>query len=105
MASAQSTYLSFDLDGFVQDPESWNEETAQRIAALDGMTTLSQTQIAMLKLLRAQFLRVGGPPALSHVCRLGGQDADCLNRLFPSAREAWRIAGLPNPGDEAVSYL
>jgi hypothetical protein len=25
--------------------------------------------------------------------------------LFPNPREAWRVAGLPNPGEEAKTYL
>lgn len=34
-----------------------------------------------------------------------GLDADCLHQLFRSPRQAWRIAGLPNPGEEAKAYL
>jgi len=43
--------------------------------------------------------------ALSHVCHLTGQSADCMQHLFPNPREAWRVAGLPNPGEEAKAYL
>jgi tRNA 2-thiouridine synthesizing protein E len=28
-----------------------------------------------------------------------------VDRLFGGCREAWRIAGLPNPGEEAKSYM
>jgi tRNA 2-thiouridine synthesizing protein E len=28
-----------------------------------------------------------------------------MQHLFPSPREAWRIAGLPNPGEEAKAYM
>jgi tRNA 2-thiouridine synthesizing protein E len=28
-----------------------------------------------------------------------------VQRLFGGCREAWRIAGLPNPGEEAKNYM
>jgi sulfur relay (sulfurtransferase) DsrC/TusE family protein len=98
--------LCFDVDGFVsQAVEEWDAEKAQRIAALDGYGPLTDSQLDLLKHLRDQYLRRGTPPALPHVCRSRGYGPNCLNQMFPSAHEAWRIAGLPNPGDEAVSYL
>jgi tRNA 2-thiouridine synthesizing protein E len=32
-------------------------------------------------------------------------DKHAVQRLFGGCRAAWRIAGLPNPGDEALSYM
>jgi len=29
----------------------------------------------------------------------------CLEQLFHGTREAWRIAGLPDPGEEARAYM
>ena len=96
---------AFDADGFLVDMEPWDERVARRIAAMDGLDALDSQQIALLGQLRASYRQLGAPPALQHVCHLGGLPADCLNELFPSAREAWRIAGLPNPGEEAKAYL
>ena len=97
--------LSFDADGFMRDSEVWNEDTAQRIAKLDGLGDLDERQLGLVRRLRESFQRLGGVPALAHVCRMSGQEPDCMSRLFPDAREAWRIAGLPNPGEEAKAYL
>ncbi|MEW5771518.1 MAG: TusE/DsrC/DsvC family sulfur relay protein [Pseudomonadota bacterium] len=96
---------SFDADGFIREMETWNEETARRIAALDGLGELDERQLALLRQLRASYLRRGAPPALPHVCHLGGFARGCLHTLFPNPREAWRVAGLPNPGEEAKAYL
>lgn len=95
----------FDLDGFLYDTELWDEDTARRIAAMDGLGELDERQLAVVRRLRETYRRTGAAPALAHVCRLDGLEPDCMNRLFPSAREVWRIAGLPNPGEEAKSYL
>jgi len=103
--SKQTLSPNFDLDGFLCDMERWNEELARWIAAMDGLGELDDDQLAVVKELRQSYLRTGATPALSHVCRLHGLDPDCMTQLFPSAREAWRIAGLPNPGEEAKAYL
>lgn len=95
----------FDSDGFLIDPSMWSESLADRIAQTDGLGELNELQIGLLQALRREFAKHGTVMALSHVCHLTGQSADCMQHLFPNPREAWRIAGLPNPGEEAKSYL
>lgn len=95
----------FDPDGFLLDPAMWSESLADRIAQSDGLGELSELQIGLLHALRREYAKHGSVTALSHVCHLTGQSADCMQHLFPSQREAWRIAGLPNPGEEAKSYM
>lgn len=95
----------FDPDGFLVDPAMWSENLAEQVARNDGLGQLSELQLALLHALRREFARHGSVTALSHVCHLTGQSADCMQHLFPGAREAWRVAGLPNPGEEAKAYL
>lgn len=95
----------FDLDGFLLDPSMWSEGLAGHIAQNDGLGELNELQIGLLLALRREFTRHGTVTALSHVCHLTGQSADCMYHLFPNAREAWRVAGLPNPGEEAKAYM
>lgn len=95
----------FDTDGFLLDPGQWSESLAERIAQADGLGSLDELQIELLHTLRREFARHGTVTALPHVCHLVGQSADCMQRLFPNPRAAWRLAGLPNPGEEAKSYL
>lgn len=95
----------FDLDGFLLDPSMWNERLADRIAQNDGLGELNELQLDLLHALRRAFSRHGTVTALSHVCHLTGQTGDCMQHLFPNPREAWRVAGLPNPGEEAKAYM
>lgn len=95
----------FDPDGFLLDPAMWSEGLADRIARNDGLGQLSELQLGVLHALRREFARHGTVTALSHVCHLTGHSPDCMQQLFPTAREAWRVAGLPNPGEEAKAYL
>lgn len=95
----------FDPDGFLLDPSMWNESLADRIAQNDGLGELNELQLGLLHALRSEFSRHGTVTALSHVCHLTGQTGDCMQHLFPNPREAWRVAGLPNPGEEAKAYL
>lgn len=95
----------FDADGFLRDPAWWSETLADRIAQADGLGPLNDLQLGLLRALRREYEKHGIVPALSHVCHLTGQSADCMHHLFPTARAAWRIAGLPNPGEEAKAYL
>lgn len=95
----------FDPDGFLIDPAMWSENLADRIAQTDGLGPLGEVQFGLLHALRDEFFKYGSVTALSHVCHLNGQRADCMQHLFPNPREAWRLAGLPNPGEEAKAYL
>jgi sulfur relay (sulfurtransferase) DsrC/TusE family protein len=95
----------FDPDGFLLDSAMWSEGLADRIALTDGLGPLNEAQLGLLHALRGEFSKHSSVTALSHVCHLIGQSPDCMQHLFPSPREAWRLAGLPNPGEEAKAYL
>ncbi|MGE5319794.1 MAG: TusE/DsrC/DsvC family sulfur relay protein [Hyphomicrobiaceae bacterium] len=95
----------FDPDGFLIDPAMWSESLADRIAQTDGLGPLTEAQRGLLHTLRDEFSKHNSVTALSHVCHLIGESPDCMQHLFPTPREAWRLAGLPNPGEEAKSYL
>lgn len=95
----------FDTDNFFIDPRQWDITLAQRIAHSEDMGEMNELQQELLLTLRDEFQKFGAVTALSHICHLNGLDADCLHQLFRSPRQAWRIAGLPNPGEEAKVYL
>ena len=95
----------FDSSGFLIDPNVWSITLADRIAQADGLGKLNDLQIGLLHALRHEYAKHGCVTALSHVCHLAGQSADCMQHLFPNPRIAWRVAGLPDPGEEARAYL
>ena len=96
--------MMYDRDGFVAEPWIWSEAMAQRIAAEDGLGELSEAQWAIIRFLRGHYTD-GGLPAVSHVCHVHHFDHRCIPDLFQSVKSAWRIAGLPNPGEEANNYM
>lgn len=105
MASTSPTPLEFDEDGFLIDPACWTCEAAEQMACANGLQKLEDAHWEIIRELREHYLKCGAivPPA--HVCRLVSRDPQCVSELFPSMLEAWRIAGLPNPGEEAKSYM
>lgn len=95
---------NFDEDGFLINPGNWSEELAQSIATGEGLGKLNDEQWAIIRFLRQNYLN-GGLPAVSHVCHVNRLDNDCIPDLFLSVKSAWRIAGLPNPGEEGKTYM
>lgn len=69
------------------------------------MGDLVAKQIKLVHQLRASYQCLEALPAWTHVCHLSSFGPDCMTRLFPDARMAWRNAGLPNPGEEAKAYM
>ena len=52
--------------------------------------------------LREHFLAYRSMPPVSQICRTHNMDKEAIHKLFGSCRLAWRTAGLPNPGPEAL---
>ena len=93
-------------DGFLHDSQSWNEAIASAIAHLDGLPELTRDHWVIIHALREHYRRFGAAlPAFCHICSKHHLGKHCVNRLFRSEREAWRIAGLPDPGEEARAYM
>ena len=98
------TLHAFDEDGFLIEPDKWNEALAQQIAGEDGVGELTDKHWAVIQQLRDHYLEHGAlVPA--HACKVNNLEAGCVPDMFCSMREAWRIAGLPNPGEEAKNYM
>jgi TusE/DsrC/DsvC family sulfur relay protein len=96
--------LPLDADGFVVDPELWSPGMARAIARLNDLR-LTPEHWAIVYGMRERHMASGAIPPVSSVCRSQGLDRHAVRRLFGSCREAWRIAGLPHPGDEALSHM
>jgi TusE/DsrC/DsvC family sulfur relay protein len=95
----------FDPEGFLSDPQLWDESLAVAIARHDGLE-LTPAHWRVIRALREHFHKFGAvPPAFSHLCIVNHLDKHCVDDLFHSLREAWRVTGLPDPGEEAKSYM
>jgi dissimilatory sulfite reductase related protein len=95
----------FDTDGFLADPGRWTPDMATRIARLDGIVELSRKHWEVINHVRKQFYVHGTLPVMRLVCRAAGLDRHKAHKLFGDCKGLWRVAGLPNPGEEAKSYM
>lgn len=96
---------SFDEDGLLTNPETWNEVLACEIARRYELGELGAEHWEVIHTLREHYARHGVAPAMSQVCRSRHKDRYWVHDLFQTCLNAWRVAGLPNPGEEAKSYL
>ena len=95
----------FDEDGFLVDPSIWSADLATQVARHDGLPPLTDRHWKVIGHIRERFFRVGGVPAMRLVCRQTGISRQEVKRLFGGCRTIWRVAGLPNPGEEAKAHF
>ena len=100
-----SALPSLDESGLLLNPLEWNETVAREIADLCGLAQLKDDHWRVIKILRNYYTQFGVAPAMVIVCRTAGKHHNLVHDLFGSCLNAWRVAGLPDPGEEAKSYL
>lgn len=105
LSSATSANLLFDAGGFLIDHQSWNEQMAHDLAQQEGVGDLGERHWQVLRHIRGRYLSLGALPSMRLVCRATGIPREEIHTLFGSCLTIWRIAGLPDPGEEAKSYL
>ena len=97
--------LPLDEDGFLIDRRLWNRDLAQQLATDAGVGQLGPTQLLIIDYVRDKYFRLGALPPMRNLCKKVGVDRDAVKKSFGTCRDLWRIAGLPNPGPEALSYM
>jgi len=95
----------FDGEGFLGDGARWTPALAAQIAADEGVPALSPKHWEVIDLVRERYFSVGALPVMRLICRAAGIEPGRAHHLFPSCRSLWRIAGLPDPGEEARAYM
>lgn len=95
----------FDEDGFLTTPATWDVDLANAIARDEGIERLSYEHWCVLHFIRDYHDRFGAVPLMRRVCRNNRLERQAVKRLFSSCQSAWRIAGLPHPGEEAKTYM
>lgn len=96
---------SFDEDGFLNQSECWTSYLAERLALQAGIDDLTAKHWEVIRIVREGYFSIGALPVMRLVCRAAGLDRNQALGLFSSCSSLWRIAGLPNPGQEARSYM
>jgi len=107
MSNAQQSYeeLEFDESGLLIDPGTWNKEVAQMIAERYEIGTLTEDHWRMIGGLRRYYEKYRVPPMQGRLCMVRGMDEISVHILFGNCFMVWRIAGLPDPGEEAKAYM
>lgn len=95
----------FNDDGFLADSARWTPSLAQDIARQEGLGGLGAKHWEVIHRVRERYFSIGALPVMRLVCRAAGLDPRKAHHLFSSCLSLWRIAGLPNPGEEALSYM
>jgi dissimilatory sulfite reductase related protein len=93
------TPVEVDAEGFLQQPEQWNEQIAEEIAAEAGIEHLSDRHWLVIRYMRDTYLESGSAPSIRTLGKASGVPIKELYALFPKgpAKLAARIAGIPKP--------
>jgi tRNA 2-thiouridine synthesizing protein E len=93
-----SSYL-VDEDGFLENPEIWNETVAVDFASTEAVEELTDAHWKVIKYLRTYYLEFGIAPMIRKLCKETGFKLSEIYELFPSgpAKGACKLAGLPKP--------
>ncbi len=97
--------LVFDENGYLCDSAYWNDQVAEQLAVLEGVESLNPAHWRVIRFVRDRYLRLGAIPPMRRICRSSELSRGEVKRLFGGCLQVWRIAGLPNPGEEARAYL
>ena len=98
-------HLAFDDDGFLVDPNQWTKALAEELAVAADVAPMSKAHWATVDFIRDKYLRLGALPPMRHVCRQLGLMPGEIKAMFGGCTQLWQIAGLPNPGEEAKTYM
>ena len=91
--------INVDSDGFMENPEQWNENVAVALASTEDILILSDEHWKVINYLRDYFKQYGIAPMIKKLCNETGFDLKKIYELFPSgpAKGACKVAGLPKP--------
>ncbi len=91
--------LELDEDGFIQQPELWDQKVALALAETEGVKDLTEPHWKLVNYLRDYYQKFGVAPMIRKVCKDTGMKLGQIYELFPSgpAKGACKVAGLPKP--------
>jgi TusE/DsrC/DsvC family sulfur relay protein len=91
--------IEIDEDGFIQEPDKWNESVAEDIAKAENAYPMGEDHWKLVNYLRDYYLKFEIAPPIRMLCKKTGFDLKQIYQLFPSgpAKGACKVAGLPKP--------
>ena len=91
--------IEVDEDGFMQEPDKWDETIAKALATTEGVADLSEEHWKLVRYLREYYLKFEIAPMIRKLCKETGFPLKKVYELFPSgpAKGACKVAGLAKP--------
>ena len=91
--------VDFDAEGFLTNPEQWNEQIAEAIATENGILELTDRHWLVVRFMRKRYLESGNAPSIRSLGKESGIPVKELYQLFPKgpAKLAAKIGGIPKP--------
>nr|MBN2276393.1 TusE/DsrC/DsvC family sulfur relay protein [candidate division Zixibacteria bacterium] len=91
--------IEVDEDGFMQEPDQWNEAVAKALATTEGVNEMTEEHWKLANYLRDYYLKFGIAPMIRKLCKETGFSLKKVYELYPSgpAKGACKVAGLPKP--------
>ena len=88
-----------DAEGFLTDPQQWNEDVAAAIAEEAGIAELTPRHWLVVNYMRETYLTTGEAPSIRTLGKASGVQIKELYVLFPKgpAKLAAKIGGIPKP--------
>lgn len=95
----QEVDIEVDEDGFMQEPEVWDEKIALALASTEAVDALTDDHWKVVNYLREYYQQFGIAPMIRKLCKQTGFSLKEIYDLFPSgpAKGACKVAGLPKP--------
>ncbi|MEE2752926.1 MAG: TusE/DsrC/DsvC family sulfur relay protein [Candidatus Latescibacterota bacterium] len=91
--------IEVDDEGFIQQPELWDESVARDIAKGIGNPEMTKDHWTVVNYIREYYVKFEIAPLIRRLCKVTKKDIDTIYDLFPDgpADGACKIAGLPTP--------
>jgi dissimilatory sulfite reductase related protein len=91
--------VDVDAEGFLTNPEQWNEHIAEAIAAENDVPALTDRHWLVVRFMRERYLATGTAPSIRSLGKESGVAVKELYQLFPKgpAKLAAKIGGIPKP--------
>jgi len=97
--------MHVDDEGYLENPDEWNEKVACALAEQEGVDELTAERMEIIRFLRDYYKKYNFFPILRSVCKNIHQPRECVNEQFMDPLTAWKVAGLPKPNRQVIGYL
>jgi TusE/DsrC/DsvC family sulfur relay protein len=99
MTTMELSAVDRDGEGFLADPQQWDDEIAAEIAREAGIQELTPRHWQVVRYMRDAYLATGEAPSIRTLGKASGVPIKELYELFPKgpAKLAAKIGGIPKP--------